>query len=341
MLQNVDVKACLSDLHNKYVFVPADKAPNNIIIMCKRYYIETLIKELGLDNCSTPTGNSTYTSFQMSSEDIINTHDTFMKSLGIELSHDDKRLPYLYWTSKLHKSPVKHRFIAGSSKCTTKQLSSLLTKMLTVIKTGPEKYCSIKTSHTGVNNMWILKNSTNLLSSSSHLGIQRATSIQTFDFSTLYTSIPHDLLKSRMNSIINNAFKYKNGATRYTHIKVGRNKSYFTSDPLNGDKKYTANDIYKRIEFLVDNIYVRLFRQMVGILMGTNCAPLLADLFLCSYENEFSDKLTKEGKRKLARKFNLSYHYIDDLISFNNKRFKEFISDIYLKELTISTFHPR
>ena len=143
----------------------------------------------------------------MSSEDIANTHDTFMKSLGIELFDDDKRLPYLYWTPKLHKSPVKHRFIAGSSKCTTKQLSSLLTKILTVIKTRLEKYCSIKTSHTGVNNVWIL--STNLLSSLSHLGVHRATSIQTFDFSTLYTSIPHDLLKSLMNSIKNNA----NGAT--------------------------------------------------------------------------------------------------------------------------------
>ena len=105
--------------------------------------------------------------------------------------------------------------------------------------------------------MWILKNSTNLLSSLSHLGVHSATSIQTFDFSTLYTSIPHDLLKSRMNSIINNAFKYKNGATRYTHIKVRRNKSYFTSAPLNGDNKYTPNDICKMIEFLVDNIYVR------------------------------------------------------------------------------------
>ena len=173
----------------------------------------------------------------MSSEDIVNTHDISMKSLGIELSDDDKRLPYLYWTPELHKSPVKHRFIAGSSKCTTKQLSSLLTKILTVIKTEPEKYCSIKTSHTGVNNMWILKNSINLLSSLSHLGVHRATSIQTFDFSTLSTSIPHDLLKSRMNSIINNAFKYKNRATRYTHIKAGRNKSCFTSDPLNDDNK--------------------------------------------------------------------------------------------------------
>ena len=162
VLQNVDVKACLSDLHNKYVFVPTDKAPNNIII-CKRYYSETLIQELGLVNCSTPIGSSTYTSCQMPSEDIVNIHNTFMKSLGIEWSDNDKRLSYLYWTPKLHKSPVKHHFIAGSSKCTTKQLSSLLTKILTVIKTGLEKYCSIKTSHTGVNNMWILKNSTNFL----------------------------------------------------------------------------------------------------------------------------------------------------------------------------------
>ena len=127
-----------------------------------------------------------------------------------------------------------------------------------------------------------------------------------------------------MNNIINNAFKHKNGTTRYTHTKVGRNKSYFTSDPLNGDNKYTASDICKMIELLVDNIYVRfggqLFRQMVG---GWH-----------SYENELLDKLIKEGKRKLAR--NLSYRYTDGLISFSNKRFKEFISDIYPNELTIS-----
>ena len=86
--------------------------------------------------------------------------------------------------------------------------------------------------------------------------------------------------------------------------------------------KYTANDICKMIEFLVDNMYVRfgrqLFRQMVGIPIGTNCASLLADLFLYSYENEFLDKLIKEGKRKLARRFSLSYRYIGNLISFNN-----------------------
>ena len=76
--------------------------------------------------------------------------------------------------------------------------------------------------------------------------------------------------------------------------------------------------------------------KWLAFLWEQTVPPLLADLFLFSYENEFLDKLAKEGKRKLDRKFNLSYRYIDDIISFNNKRFKEFISDIYPKELTIS-----
>ena len=60
---------------------------------------------------------------------------------------------------------------------------------------------------------------------------------------------------------------------------------------------YTADKICKMIEFSIDNIFVqfggRLFRQVIGIPMGTNCAPLLADLFLYSYENEFLDNMIR------------------------------------------------
>ena len=56
--------------------------------------------------------------------------------MGLEMSEEDKNLPYLYWTPKLHNIPFKHRFIAGSSKCTTKDLSCLLTKVLTILKDG-------------------------------------------------------------------------------------------------------------------------------------------------------------------------------------------------------------
>ena len=69
---------------------------------------------------------------------------------------------------------------------------------------------------------------------------------------------------------------------------------------------------------LVDNIYVRfrgqLFRQMVDIPMGTNCAPLLADLFLYSYENEFLDKLIKKAKESLLER---SLYHIATLMTLS------------------------
>ena len=110
--------------------------------------------------------------------------------------------------------------------------------------------------------MWILKNSTNLLSLLGHLGVRKATSIQTFHFFTMYISILYDLLKFHRNDIINNAISQRNGAVRYTHIKVGRDESYFPNDPLDGDNKYTANDICERVEFLMGNIYVRFGGQL-------------------------------------------------------------------------------
>ena len=69
--------------------------------------------------------------------------------------------------------------------------------------------------------------------------------------------------------------------------------------------------------------------------MGTNCNPLIADLFLYSYENEFLDNMIKRGHRRLARSFNLCYSYIDDLIVFNNKKFLDYLKGIYPSQLTV------
>ena len=62
---------------------------------------------------------------------------------------------------------------------------------------------------------------------------------------------------------------------------------------------YTADNICKMIEFLINNIFVQfgesLFCQAIGIPMGTNCATLLVDLFLYSYKNEFLDNMIRSG----------------------------------------------
>ena len=188
--------------------------------------------------------------------------------------------------------------------------------------------------------MWILKNSTSLLSSLDQLDVRTATSVQTFDFSTLYTSIPPDLLKSRISNLVHNAFGGRDGSVACTHIGVTGAQAYFTHDiDGGGDNMYTADNICKMIEFLIDNIFVqfggRLFRRVVGVPVGTNCAPLLADLFLYSYENEFLDNMIKNGHRRLARSFNICYRYIDDLIVFNNKKFLGYLKEIYPSELAV------
>jgi len=66
--------------------------------------------------------------------------------------------------------------------------------------------------------------------------------------------------------------------------------TYFVKDHTHSKIKYTKDDIVNMINFLIDNIFVefggRIFQQTVGIPMRTNCAPVLADLFLHSYEAE-------------------------------------------------------
>ena len=132
VLNQPDVRETLHKLHANYVLVPADKASNNVIVVCKKYYIDTLIKELGIKNVN--SNNPTYILIGDSLETIVKSHNQFITSVGLEMPEEN--LPYLYWTPKLHKSLWKHRFTADPSKCTTKDLSFLLAKQLSTVKDG-------------------------------------------------------------------------------------------------------------------------------------------------------------------------------------------------------------
>ena len=71
--------------------------------------------------------------------------------------------------------------------------------------------------------------------------------------------------------------------------------------------------------------------------MGTNCAPLLVDIFLYSYEAEFIQSLISAGRKQLASRFNFTYRYmyIDDVLSINNPEFENYLGQIYPVELDI------
>ena len=125
---------CLFSPCKGFVFVPADKASNNIVFVCKSYYFECLIKELGID--SNTSGNTTYKPTSLDKDEILANHKSFMTSLSIPSGKESEDLPYLYW---VNKTPYKERYIAGSSTCSTKELSIHLTKILSAVKGEQQK----------------------------------------------------------------------------------------------------------------------------------------------------------------------------------------------------------
>ena len=78
----------------------------------------------------------------------------------------------------------------------------------------------------------------------------------------------------------------------------------------------------------------QIFQQIIGIPMGTNCAPLLVDLFLYSYESEFIQSLLRSDKKTTAKSFNFTYTCIDDVLSLNNPNFGDYLEVIYLSYRT-------
>ena len=108
----------------------------------------------------------------------------------------------------------------------------------------------------------------------------------------------------------------------------GHEETYFVKEHSDPKNKYSEDDIIKMLEFLVDNIFVvfarKVFQQAVGFPMGTNCA-LLADIFLYSYEADIIQALLSVGKKHLASRSNLTYRYIDDVLSIYNPEFENYL----------------
>ena len=92
--------------------------------------------------------------------------------------------------------------------------------------------------------------------------------------------------------------------TRFQYVVIGYKDTYFVRDHSDAPQKYSDAAIIKMLEYLIDNIFVEfgggIFQQKIGIAMGSNSAPLLADLFLYSYKAKFVQNPLQAGKKHLA-----------------------------------------
>ena len=159
--------------------------------------------------------------------------------------------------------------------------------------------------------------------------------MSTYDFSTLYTTLPHNLIKDKLIDLINRTFIREK--TQYLAC---------TKNVLFSLLMYTIITIYGRVKKSVMPLIIfwiiffirfgtKLYRQTIGIQMGTNCAPLVADLFLFCYERDFMKSLSRENQVDIIEAFNSTSRYLDDLLNIDNIYFDQMVDRIHPTELQL------
>ena len=151
-------------------------------------------------------------------------------------------------------------------------------------------------------------------------------------FSTLYTTLPHNLIKEKLINLIEWTFKREGSP----YIACNERQAFFTSEDTKLYKLWSCQNVCEALLYLLDNIYIRfgtkLYRQIVGIPMGTNCAPLVADLFLFCYERDFMTSLSDVKQAEIIEAFKSTSRYLDDLLNIDNPYFEGMANRIYPPE---------
>ena len=189
------MKTYLQELHKDFVLVPTDKAANNIAIVCKKFYIEKSMQELNIFTSHDGLASqSTYIAIDRDVKHHIKRHVNYLRNRNIK--NVPEEFPFLYWIPKMHKKPFsKQRYIAASHNCSTKPLSKILTKCLKVIEKQHRIICRNYFRNFGINPMWIIHNSKAVHDYiSTYNSKKKSKHVRTYDFSTLYTSIPRKQL---------------------------------------------------------------------------------------------------------------------------------------------------
>ena len=161
---------------------------------------------------------STYIPAQLTKDNILLRHiDTLTKS---NIKIDKLHLPTFYWLPKLHKNPYKSRFVQNSCNCSPIILSKHMTSALTAVKDNVFKYSETTFSNSNVNYFWSIKNSSEVIEK---LRLQncQGSQVSSFDFSTLYISLPHDLIKAKVLSLVKWCFNRESKTYLCTSDKAG------------------------------------------------------------------------------------------------------------------------
>ena len=139
--------------------------------------------------------------------------------------------------------------------------------------------------------------------------------VKTYDFQTLYTKIPQDMLKENLSKFIKYVFLIKE--SKYINI---RNKYAVFSDTRSKKFSFTENELISYLNYSIDNAFVsfrnQVYKQIIGIPMGRNDASHLANIFLHIHEKTFFQHLQDNHQQDIITKFGNLYRFQDDLFIF-------------------------
>lgn len=330
ILKNASVKKSLTELHKDFVITPIDKASNNVSIICKKFYIDTLKNEVQSSN--------TFKLCTKMEKSIFKEHKNYYQKLNIKYVEECQTLPYLYSTSKMHKVPPKFRFITCATSTSLEGISKILTVCLKRLLKFAKNRAKYLNAYTSYNTYFIVDDRHDIINFLTTSNFKRkfggAKSVRTYDFSNLYTSIPHDKLKANIKQFVTEVFD----ASGKCFINVKNNKAYLSNKVA--DLSFNAKTLVDAIFYLIDNCFIKfekqIYRQIVGIPMGTSCAPFLANIFLYVYEKNVVIDLVDKGKIDHASNLANIFRYQDDCIVLNDKGlFDTIYHDIYPAELTL------
>ena len=175
-----NLKLDIQEFHRKYVLVPADKAANNIVVVRRLHYINTLKQEL--------SGTKAYEQTSAKEKFVIN-HHIFQNAtrFGVSVDDDQERLPTFYWLPKLHKQPYKYH-ARLPNYLNRQHLALLLSKIMLLNTVKKSMKCPVKIFLVNKNSCEVI----NKLKSRGFCG----SGLSTYDFSTSYITLPHNLINA-------------------------------------------------------------------------------------------------------------------------------------------------
>ena len=324
-----------SRILDMFICTPVDKASNNIAFICPKFYIQSLDRELGLDRITTQNHTAFYKIIPETVTTIRNNHKLINGKYQLDMVQRST-VPILYGIPKFHKTPIKFRFIAGAANSTIKPLAILLLNILTSVKNHFKNYCTTVETRTNLKCYLSVQNSQEVVKKL-NASPGNFTNASTYDFSTLYTKLPHRTVIDELCFLIDMLFR--NSGKAYincckTKGKYSR-KAFYTDDcNTAGDRIcLKQSDVKDIIHLIITESYImyagKVHSQESGIPMGGNASPLVADLVLSVLEYKYL-------KRNPMPSSSFLFRYVDDILVVNSDA-THMIHNAYPKELDITS----